>query len=191
MNPLIYETIAAVTSLLSVWLYIKENIWCWLTGLIGVIFYLIVFYQSKLYADMGLQVIYIYLQIYGWYQWLYGGKNRSELQISRSNAKLNLMLAATGITGAALMAYLLSSFTDASLPLWDSTATVLSLIAQWMIAKKILENWLVWITADVLYVGIFFYKGLYQSMALYAVFLVLATLGYFEWRKSFQKLQPA
>ncbi len=191
MNLSLYEIIAVITSLLSVWLYVKENIWCWLTGLVGVIFYLIVFYQSKLYADMGLQIIYIYLQIYGWYKWLYGGKNRTELRISRSTAKLNVMLATIGIASTTLMAYLLSRFTDAALPLWDSTATVLSLIAQWMIAKKILENWIVWITADVLYTGIFFYKGLFLSMGLYTVFLLLATLGYFEWRKSLQKLQPA
>jgi nicotinamide mononucleotide transporter len=187
----LYETMAVVTGLLSVWLTVRENIWCWLTGLFSVIFYLIVFYQTKLYADMGLQVIYIYLQLYGWYQWLYGGKNRSQLRVSRSTAKLDALLALIGVAGTAALAYMLSSLTDASLPLWDSAATVLSLIAQWMMAKKILECWLVWITADVLYVGIFFYKGLYQSLGLYTVFLILATLGYFEWRKSLQRLQPA
>jgi nicotinamide mononucleotide transporter len=192
MNPLNpFETIAVITGLLSVWLTVKENIWCWLTGLVSVVFYLIVFYQARLYADMGLQVVYIYLQFYGWYQWLYGGRGRTELQVSRAAAKFRALLALIFITCTGLMAYLLSRHTDAAMPLWDSAATVLSLIAQWMMAKKLLECWLVWITADVLYVWIFFSKGLYQSLGLYAIFLILATLGFFEWRKSLQSLQPA
>ena len=189
LNP--YETVGAVTGLLSVWLTVKENIWCWLTGLVSVIFYLIFFYQSNLYANMGLQVIYIYLQFYGWYEWLYGGKNRTELEVSRSNAKINLWLAVIFIAATAVMAWPLHRFTDAALPLWDSAATVLSLIATWMMAKKLLENWIVWIIADVIYVGMFYVQRAYQSLVLYAIFLALCVAGYIEWRKSFQKLQQA
>jgi nicotinamide mononucleotide transporter len=189
LNP--YETVGAVTGLLSVWLTVKENIWCWLTGLISVIFYLIFFYQSNLYANMGLQVIYIYLQFYGWYQWLYGGKNRTELEVSRSSLRVNLLLAAILVAATALMAWPLHRFTNAALPLWDSAATVLSLIATWMMAKKLLESWIVWIIADVIYVGMFYHQKAWQSFVLYAIFLALCVAGYVEWRKSLQKLQPA
>lgn len=188
-NP--YETVGAVTGLLSVWLTVKENIWCWLTGLVSVVFYLIFLYQLTLYANMGLQVIYIYLQFYGWYEWLYGGKNRAQLQVSRSNVKINALLTVIGIASTVLMAWPLHRFTNAALPWWDSAAVSLSLIATWMMAKKLIENWIVWIIADVIYVGMFYHQRAWQSLVLYTIFLALCVIGYFEWRKSLQRLQPA
>jgi nicotinamide mononucleotide transporter len=90
-----------------------------------------------------------------------------------------------------LMGYTLATKTDAALPYWDSTATVLSLVAQWMLARKLIENWLVWIAVDVLSIGIYLAKGLYPTTVLYAAFLVLAALGWVEWRKTLRSLQPA
>src|SRR5215470_9599053 len=169
-----YEIIGAVIGLISVWLTVRQNIWCWPTGLIMVCLYLIVFYQAKLYADMGLQVVYIILQIYGWYEWLHGGKDQGKLDVSQVSIKMSLVLTVIGIVGTVALGYMLKSRTDASLPYWDSTATILSLIAQWMMAKKILENWFVWVTVDILSIGIYLYKELYFTTVLYAAFLVLA-----------------
>ena len=179
-----YEIIGMILGLISVWLTIRQNIWCWPTGLVMVALYAVVFFQAKLYADAGLQVVYFVLQIYGWYEWLHGGKARGKLDITRLNLRLGIALVVTAAAATALMGYLLATKTDAALPYWDSTATVLSLIAQWMLARKIIENWLVWITVDLLSIGIYAAKALYPTMALYAAFLTLATLGWIEWRKS-------
>ena len=187
----IYEIIAVIFGLICVWLTVRQNIWCWPAGLVSVFFYIIVFYKVKLYADMGLQVVYIALQIYGWHQWLHGGKNRGELNVSRSSVKLNALLIAIAFAGTASMGYMLSTRTDAALPYWDSATTVMSLIAQWMMAKKYLQCWMVWIIVDVVSIGIYLNKELYLTTVLYAAFLMLATLGYMEWKKSFKSLQPA
>ena len=186
-----YEIVAVVFGLISVLLTIKEKIWCWPTGIISVSFYIIVFYEAKLYAEMGLQVVFIALQIYGWHEWLRGGPRRAGLHVARSSASLLAALSLIAIIGIAAMGWLLKSRTDASLPFLDSTVTVLSLVAQWMLAKKLIENWLIWIAVDVLSIGIYFYKSLYFSTVLYATFLALATLGLIEWRKRLKDLQPA
>ena len=179
-----YEIIGTILGLVSVWLTVRQNIWCWPTGLVMVALYAVVFFQAKLYADAGLQVVYFALQIYGWYEWLRGGKARSKLNVTRVRLRLGVVLVVIAATATAAMGYMLATKTDAALPYWDSTATVLSLIAQWMLARKIIENWLVWITVDLLSIGIYAAKALYPTMALYAAFLALAALGWIEWRKS-------
>lgn len=178
------EIVAAGMGLLSVWLTVKQNIWCWPTGLVMVILYLIIFWQVKLYADMGLQAVYIVLQLYGWYEWLYGGADKSELKVSRLSRQMRQFLVAIALASTLAMGYSLDTYTDASLPYWDSTITVGSLIAQWLLTKKILENWLIWIAVDIFSIGIYFYKILYLTAGLYAVFLLLALSGYFTWKNT-------
>ena len=186
------EILAVVFSLISVLLTIKENMWLWITGILGVTFYAVVFAQERFYAQMGLQIFFLGLQIYGWKQWLRGGNNRDPLRISRSSAKLNSYLLVTAAAGTLGMAYLLAILTaDAALPFWDALLTVLSLIAQWMLAKKYLENWLVWITVDLICVGVYFRQGLKASALLYTIFLILAILGFREWKKTLQNMRPA
>ena len=182
MSPL--ELIAALVGALSVWLSVRQNIWSWPTAIVNVVLYAIVFYEAKLYADMGLQVIYAILSIYGWYEWLYGGAGRTELRVSRTGARRGVLLAIIAAAGSALLGVFLHRETDAALPFMDSFLSSTSLVAQWMMTKKLLENWLVWIGVDVLYVGMFIFKGLFLTAGLYAVFLALAVKGYIDWRRS-------
>jgi nicotinamide mononucleotide transporter len=186
-----YEIIAAAFGLLSVWLTVKENIFLWPTGLISVCFYIVVFFQAKFYANMGLQVVFIALQIYGWHEWLRGGKDRGRLEISRTNLKLGVLLAAIAFIVTAAMGYQLATRTDGLLPYWDSAATALSIIAQWMLAKKLIENWIVWIVVDAITIGLCLYNNLFATAALYVAFLVLAMMGLIEWRKTIKSFQPA
>ena len=179
-----FELFAVLFGIVSVYLSARENIWSWPTALVNVSLYFVVFYNAKLYADMGLQVVYFALSLYGWYEWLYGGENRTELRVSRLVRSLGVRLALVGAAAAAVLGTVLSRTTDASLPYLDSATTSTSLVAQWMMTRKILENWLVWIAVDVVYVGMFIYKRLYLTAALYAVFLVLAVLGYRGWKRS-------
>ena len=184
MDPV--EIIAAVLGATSVWLSVRQNIWSWPTGIANVVLYFFVFHGAKLYADMGLQVVYAVLSVYGWYQWLYGGAGHTTLRVSRTPPVLGLILAGIAIGGAALLGTLLYRETDAALPYLDSLLTSTSLVAQWMMTRKLLENWAVWISVDVLYVGMFIYKELYVTAVLYAVFLGLATKGWIDWKRSLQ-----
>lgn len=182
MSPL--ELFAALVGALSVWLSVRQNIWSWPTAIVNVVLYALVFYETKLYADMGLQVIYAILSIYGWYEWLYGGAGRTELRVTRTGLRLGALLAVIAAIGSALIGVFLRHATDAALPFMDSFLSSTSLVAQWMMTKKLLENWLVWIGVDVLYVGMFIFKGLFLTAGLYAVFLALAIKGYLDWRRS-------
>ena len=157
----------------------------------NVVLYAIVFYQVKLYADMGLQVVYAGLSVYGWYEWLHGGENRTELHVTRTGPRLGALLALIAVAGSVLLGMLLHRATDAALPFMDSALSSTSLVAQWMMTRKKLENWLVWSAVDVLYVGMFIYKGLYLTSALYAVFLALAVGGYIKWRRSMTAVTAA
>jgi nicotinamide mononucleotide transporter len=178
------EWIAAIAGAVSVYLSARQNIWSWPTAIVNVSLYTFVFYGSGLYSDMGLQVVYLVLSIYGWYQWLHGGQNRAELRVSRATPRAWLTAAAVGV----VFWFALSSYTatlpGSSLPRLDAALTTLSLVAQWMLTRKILENWVLWILADLVYVPMFFWKGLYVTAGLYTVFLVLATMGLIQWRRS-------
>ena len=180
------ELLAAVVGAISVYLSVRQNIWSWPTAIVNVVVYALVFYRTKLYADMGLQVIYALLSVYGWYEWLYGGADRTELRVSRTTPRLGALLVVIGAGGAGALGLLLRGATDAALPFMDSFLSSTSLVAQWMMTRKKLENWLVWIAVDILYVGMFTYKHLYITAVLYVVFLVLAIRGWIDWRRSLE-----
>ena len=188
MSPAVFEAIAVVFGIVSVYLSVRENIWSWPTAIVNVTLYIFVFQRARLYADMALQVVYIGISLYGWYEWLHGGRGKSRLAVSRGTRRLAAVLAGIGIVAAALLGTLLARYTNAALPYLDATTTTTSLIAQWMMARKILENWIVWVAVDVVYIGMFLYKSLVLTAGLYAVFLVLSLMGYFQWRRS---LSPA
>ena len=149
------------------------------------------FWQAQLYADMGLQGVYVLLCLYGWYEWLHGGPGRGVLVVTRTPRPARPVLAALGTAGAGLLGLALERLTDASLPFWDSSTTAFSLVAQYMQTRKWLENWVVWIVVDLVYLGIYTYKALYLMTGLYAVFLVLAVLGHLDWTRSLEASPPA
>jgi nicotinamide mononucleotide transporter len=185
VNPL--ETIAALFGIVSVYLSVRQNIWSWPTAIANVGLYTIVFYHSRLYADMGLQVVYIIISFYGWYQWLYGGKGHTELEVSRTSRRLGAFLVGLGILCSLALGTVLHRTTDAALPYLDSTTTSTSLIAQWMMTRKLLENWVVWVAVDVVYIGMFIYKSLYVTSFLYLVFLILSVMGYRQWKATLRE----
>jgi nicotinamide mononucleotide transporter len=185
MNP--YEAVSVAFGVVSVWLTARENVWCWPTGLINVGLAIVVFAQARLYADMGLQVVYVAACLYGWWAWLHGGQGHGELKVSRVPLWLGAGLAAAGILFAAGLGKLLQEHTNAALPFLDSTLTSFSLVAQWMLTRKWIENWVVWLAVDVVYVGMFVFKGLYLMAGLYGVFLGLAVMGLHAWGRSLRE----
>ncbi len=180
MNPI--ENLAALFGVVSVYLSVRQNIWSWPTAIVNVGLYTFVFHRSRLYADMGLQVVYIVISFYGWYEWLYGGKNRTELTVSRTSRRVAIVLAAIGVASTFVLGTVLHRTTNAALPFLDSATTSTSLVAQWMMTRKMLENWVVWVAVDVVYIGMFIYKSLYVTALLYFVFLVLSVMGYRQWK---------
>lgn len=188
------ELAATAFGFLCVVLTIRRNIWCWPVGLVQVLLFIVIFYQAKLYSDLGLHVIYVGLQFYGWYCW-----SRSEP--ARSSSDVNLTRPALPVTslsplamscwvgiaaaGTTLLGWLMSSFTDAAVPYGDAFTTVTSLIAQFLLARKKLESWIFWIAVDIIAVGIYLSKSLIPTSILYLAFLVLAILGYLAWRREF------
>ena len=180
----IIQWIAAVVGAVSVYLSARENIWSWPTAIVNVSLSALIFATSGLYSDMGLQVVYLVLSIYGWYQWLHGGELRTRLHVTRASPRVWAMAALIGIASWLLLGRLTSMLPGVSLPYLDSGLATLSLIAQWMMTRKILENWILWILVDVVYVPMYFYKGLMPTAGLYAAFLALAIIGFVQWRRS-------
>ena len=180
----IAEIIAVILGLISVYLVTRQQVWCYPLGIISVFVYIFIFYEVKLYADMGLQVFFIILQAYGWYEWLYGGKEHTALSVSWGTNRVYRMIVLFVLIGTAILGYTLHELTDASLPYVDSFLAVLSMAAQWLMAKKYIENWILWIIVNIGSIAMYGYKGLYFTMFLFAVYFGLAILGYKEWKKS-------
>ena len=178
------EWIAAIAGAVSVFLSAREKIWSWPTALVNVSLYTYIFYRSGLYSDMGLQVVYFGLSLYGWHQWLYGGAQHSRLRVSRASARVWLTTAAVGVAFWWILGTFTSRLPGSSLSFLDAGLTTVSLVAQWMMTRKILENWALWIMADIVYVPMFIYKNLYVTAGLYTVFLALAVMGLLNWRRS-------
>lgn len=185
------ESIAVVLGLFSVYLVTRQNVWCYPLGIVSVAVYVVIFYDVQLYADMGLQFFFIALQMYGWYEWLHGGENRTELSVSRAPRRLFGISALFVLTFSAVLGFLLRTWTDASLPFVDSFLAVLSMAAQWMMAKKYIENWILWCVVNIGSIAMFGYKGLYMTMVLYGVYLILGIAGYYAWSKSLSVQSPA
>lgn len=179
----VVEVAGFITGVVCVWLVVKENIWNWPIGIANSVFFLYTFWIAGLYADSILQVIYVVLGLLGWYWWLYGGEGRSKLVVGRLSAIEFSLLLAVSLLGLYWLTEYLTSVND-SAPFLDAFTTILSLNAQYMLSRKYLENWFIWIAADVIYIGLYIYKGLYLTSVTYVVFLTMCFFGYVYWRKT-------
>ena len=180
------EWAAFLLSLVYVVLNARQNIWCWPVGAASVIVYAWVFYSSKLYADSGLQIIYLLFSLYGWLSWK-SIHNTEHKPIKRIN--LPTVLYTLGITGVlfSIIYYVLVRFTDSTIPLWDSLAAALSLAATYLSARKYIVNWPLWIFTNSMYVGIYYYKDLKLTALLSILMALLAAWGWIEWRKELKQ----
>jgi nicotinamide mononucleotide transporter len=181
------EVTGVITSLVYLYFSVRQIIWLWPFGIISSALFILIFFNSKFYADMGLQVYYLGVSIYGWIYWSRGGITRdqkSTLPVCRIPRQLAMILSMTGIVIMLGIVYILQHFTDSDVPWGDGFTTAGSIIATWMLARKVLEHWLVWIVVDSVAAGLYFYKGLYPSFLLYLIYTVIAVIGYFQWKKS-------
>ncbi|KAA8715884.1 MULTISPECIES: nicotinamide riboside transporter PnuC [Pseudomonas syringae group] len=176
------ELFAAAIGVIAVWLTVKQNPWCWPIGLVMVVIYIWIFFDVKLYSDMLLQVIYAGLQVYGWLQWTRHGHGLPVRAVSVLNRYSILKGLTVGVLISLGLGAGMAHFTDAAQPWLDAALTGFSLVAQVWMAQKRVQCWPLWIVLDVIFVGLFIYKGLYLTAALYALFTLLAVQGWREWR---------
>lgn len=185
------EPVATAALLINVYLAARANIYNFLFGAIGVALYFVIFYQAKLYADMSLQLVYFGLQFYGCYQWLYGSATHQALDIVSANKKIwNIALFAT-ILLFGILVYVLSHYTDSTTVKIDALTTAMSLTAQWMMNKKYLENWWLWMLVDIISIKMYLFKDLYLTAGLYGIFFIICCMGYLRWRAGAAKLAIA
>jgi len=179
-----FELVAAVVTAFSIWLATRENIWYYPTGVVALVMYTWLFFNAKLYAESLLQLICLVLMLYGWYEWLHGGTQRTELPVTRTPRWAWLTGIASGLAGSAIVIALQLRYTDNPSPYVDSSLMVWSLVAQWMTARKWLENWILWVVVNTISIPLYITRELWITAVLYAGLWVLAIVGYVQWRKS-------
>ena len=185
----VLEKIAVACGLANIYLTVRQNIWCWPVGVVMVSLYIYIFFNAKLYSDAGLNVFFPVMQFYGWYHWTRGGveHSRSLSAVKRLSATEWAWTIGGVLAGTAALGTAMHRLTDAALPYPDAFTTLLSVFAQFLMTKKFLENWILWIIADLIYVPMYVYKHLPVTALLYAVFLLLAVLGLRRWWRSYQR----
>jgi nicotinamide mononucleotide transporter len=180
------EAASFVTGAACVWLTVKESVWNFPIGLLNVTTFCVVFFQARLYADAGLQVVYFVLGLIGWAMWLRGGVNRSPLKVTRAPLR-ECLWALLFVALGTLSLWALLTRVGGSASFWDALTTSISLASQWFLNRKRVESWIGWILVDAIYVPLYLYKELYLTALLYAVFLVMAVMGLRAWRDSWRR----
>lgn len=178
------ELISFLLSIITVALNIRQLHWAWLFSILSSGLYALVFLDARLYGDMGLQFVFILTSIWGWHLWLWGDHDNPSLKVSRLTMKGGTNSVLAWLLGFAVLAWFLKIYTDTDVPNADGFLTAGSLLGQVLLSRKKIENWLVWIIVDVLYIGLYVYKGLMLTAALYAVFVLMAIIGWRAWSKS-------
>jgi nicotinamide mononucleotide transporter len=184
------EALGFVTGAACVYLVVQQSIWNFPLGIANNIFFLILFGQARLFADAGLQIVYIVLGVHGWYQWLHGGAHRTPLKITRASWRLWAVLLSL-IPVATWGLVLVLRRVNGAAPVPDAFTTVLSLGAQYLLNRKLLENWVLWIVADVIYIYLYITRGLHLTAVLYFVFLCLCIAGLVRWRQTLRSEEAA
>ena len=187
------ETIAIVFSILYVFLAAKQVVWCWMAAMISVIIYMYICYHSKLYMETGLQVFYFFMSIYGFWNWS-ANKNRQNpnmslkkgISISEWSIHKHLITIIAVTVAAFFLGFIFSTYTDAEMPIVDSFTTVFSIFATFMVAKKILGNWLYRIVIDIASVYLYDSRDLKQTAFLFIIYTAFAIYGYFSWIKKME-----
>jgi nicotinamide mononucleotide transporter len=181
------EAIAVFFGLLSVWYSKQENILVYPTGIISVLIYIYLTFEYKLYADMGINGYYFVMSVYGWYNWTSTKYATGQIPISTLSKRDWGYSALFLLVSFGLIYWLLFNFTDSDVPAWDASTTSFALLGMWLMARKKIENWLAWIITDLVSMPLYAYKGLPFTSFQFFIFTILATWGYFSWKRTLTK----
>ncbi|WNM37718.1 nicotinamide riboside transporter PnuC [Micromonospora halotolerans] len=185
------ELLGFATGVVNVWLVARQHIANWPIGIANVLLLMLLFWTAGLYADAGLQIVYVVLGLYGWWHWLFGGERRSRLTVARTGRREWWALGVAGVLLTAGLWALLDRATDSTVPLADAVTTALSLLATYGQTRKLVESWWLWIAADLIYIPLYAYKGLWLTGGLYLIFLALCVVGLREWRADLRRRSAA
>lgn len=185
------QYIGFIFGFIFVFLEIKESVWLWPVGVIAAFFSIIVLYHSKIYADMGLQFYYFIISIYGWILW--ASKNKANeftksLEVRNTSKKQYVILVLISVALFFIIYFILKEFTDSPVPGWDSLTSALSIVATWMLAHKLIEQWLIWVFVNIVTVFLYFYRDIDLFAILYIVYTIMAVVGYVQWRKTLKQI---
>ena len=177
------EIAGTLIGLLYLWFEYKASIWLWPVSVIMPAIYIVIYYQVGLYADSAISIYYLLAGIYGWGMWLRHTPDKGEKPVSGTPSRLLLPMFVVLLVVFVLIGIILETYTDSTVPWWDSLTTSLSIIAMWMLAHKYVEQWLVWLVVDIVSCGIYIYKDLYFTSFLYGLYTVIAFFGYLKWKQ--------
>jgi nicotinamide mononucleotide transporter len=180
------EVLGFATGLVNVWLVVRQHIANWPLGIVNVLLLMLVFWTAGLYADAGLQIVYVILGFYGWWSWRYGGVDRTRLSVRRTARGEWAILAGAGVLLTAGLYFFLTTFTGSTVPLADAVTTALSLLATYGQSRKLVESWWLWIAADLIYIPLYGYKELWLTAILYIAFLILCVFGLRAWTTAYR-----
>lgn len=177
------EIAGVLVGLVYLYLEYKASIWLWAASIVMPAIYIFVYYDAGFYADMGINIYYLIAGLYGWVLWVLKGTKEKPMPITNTPKREIAPLILIAAVCFAAIAAILVNFTDSDVPYGDSFTTALSIVGMWMLARKYVQQWLVWIVVDVACAALYIYKGLYPTAALYALYSVIAIAGYFKWKK--------
>ena len=179
------EIFGTLVGLIYLWLEYRASIYLWIASIIMPAIYIFVYYEAGLYADFGINIYYLGAALYGWWIWKFGNKSQQsqELPITHMPKSKWLKAALIFVVALFLIAWILINHTDSNVVWWDAFTTALSIVGMWMLARKYLEQWWVWIVVDIVCVGLYIYKELYFTSALYALYAIIAIFGWLNWKK--------
>ena len=181
------EWIAVICGVASVIYSMRENILVYPTGIVSVLIYVYLAFEYKLYADMGVNGYYFVMSVYGWYYWTNTDGNKDQVPVTINSLRENFYSVGILAGSFGILVFVLINFTDSDVPFWDATTTSFAILGMWLMARKKLENWIAWIITDLISIPLYFYKGLVLTSFQFLIFTVLATMGYFAWKKSLEE----
>lgn len=181
------EWVAVICGVASVIYSMRENILVYPTGIISVLIYVYLAFEYKLYADMGVNGYYFVMSVYGWYYWTNTGGNKDQVPVTINSLRENFYSVGILAGGFGILVFVLINFTDSDVPFWDATTTAFAILGMWLMARKKLENWIAWIITDLISIPLYFHKGLVLTSFQFLIFTILATMGYFAWKKSLEE----
>ncbi len=186
---LVLQIVGFVLGMLYLWLEYRANIWLWLVGMVMPVVHGVLYYQAGLYADSAMNVYYLLAGLYGWIVWFRAPKRKDGGAIVHTPARRWPVLALAYVAVHGLIYWVLVTFTNSTVPFWDSLTTALSIIGIWMLSRKYVEQWLIWIVVNAVTVALYVYKGIPVTATLYLIYLVMGVAGYRRWLRVMKQPQ--
>lgn len=177
------EILGVIVGAIYLWLEYKASIYLWIASIVMPAIYLVVFYGAGLYADTAINIYYLVVALYGWFAWKYGSSDKKELPITRISTRQAVTMVALYAVMQVGISLALIHLTDSDVAWFNGLTSALSVVGMWMLARKWIEQWIVWIVVDILSAGLYCYKGLYLTAILYAIYAIIAIFGYRKWQQ--------